>query len=171
MKFECHIDDAAVKEAFARSPRTMHHHLNKALDKAGHALTLAVMDKLRDNGSMGFSHLMNSIRPERPFPLARDVKAGMKYARAVEDGTKPGYRGMPPREPLAAWLRVRHGLSKKESDRRSYGLARYLQAHGTQPRPFMKPAFEQNQSRLMQMLRDGVAKGLAASIKKQGSPE
>lgn len=169
MRFECRIDDAAVTEAFARSPRIMRYHLNKALDKAATELTRAVRDKLRDNGSMGHSHLMNSIRPERPFPLARDVKAGMKYARAVEEGTKPGYRGMPPREPLAAWLRVRHGLSKKESDRRSYGLARYLQAHGTKPAPFFKPAFEQNQSRLMQMLRDGVGKGLAASIKKQGS--
>lgn len=163
-----HVSDELVLKAFERAPAAMARVMERTVGQAGQFLTREVKRELRNNGSMGFSTLMNSIRPERPFPLARDVKAGVKYARHVEEGTKPGYRGMPPRRPLAEWLRIKHGLTEHEANRRAYGLARFIQAHGTKPAPFFAPAFDKNQSRLLAMLRAGAAEGVRASLGVRG---
>lgn len=163
-----HVSDELVLKAFERAPAVMSKIMERTVGQAGQFLAREVKRELRDNGSMGFTTLMNSIRPERPFPLARDVKAGVKYARYVEEGTKPGYRGMPPRRPLAEWLRIKHGLTELEAKRRSYGLARFIQRHGTQPAPFFKPAFSKNESRLLAMLREGAAEGVRAATGVRG---
>lgn len=163
-----HVSDEVVLKAFARAPAVMARTMERYLGQAGQLLTREVKRELRQNGSMGFTTLMNSIRTERPFPLARDVKAGVKYARHVEEGTRPGYRGLPPRRPLAEWLRIKHGLSEQEANRRAFGLARYIQRHGTKPAPFVKPAFHKNESRLLAMLRKGAAEGVRAAIGVRG---
>ena len=75
---------------------------------------------------------------------------------------------MPPRRPLAEWLRIKHGLSEQEANRRAFGLARYIQRHGTKPAPFVKPAFNKNESRLLAMLRQGAAEGVRAAIGVRG---
>ncbi|EEG08237.1 hypothetical protein [Pseudogulbenkiania ferrooxidans] len=159
-----HIGDEVVRKAFERAPAVMNRVMDRAVGKAGQFLAREVRRELRHNGSMGFSTLMNSIRPERPFPLARDVKAGVKYARFVEDGTQAGYRGLPPTRPLAEWLRIKHGLDEHEAKRRAFGLARYIRDHGTEAHPYFKPAFEKNETRLMAMLREGAAEGVRTAL-------
>jgi len=163
-----HVSDEVVLKAFERAPVVMTRTMERYVGQAGQLLTREVKRELRHNGSMGFTTLMNSIRPERPFPLARDVKAGVQYARYVEEGTRPGYRGMPPRRPLAEWLRIKHGLTEREANRRAYGLARHIQQHGTKAKPFFKPAFDKNESRLLAMLREGAAEGVRAAIGVRG---
>lgn len=157
---EVWIHDEVVERAFRRAPAAMARAMERYVGRAGALLAREAKRELAANGSMGFSTLLNSIRPERPAPLTRDVKAGAAYARHVEDGTRPGYRGLPPTRPLAEWLRIKHGLSEREAKRRAFGLARYLQAHGTAAHPFMRPAFQKNQSRLLSLLRQGAAEGV-----------
>jgi urease accessory protein UreF len=58
---------------------------------------------------------------------------------------------------LAEWLRIKQGLTEREANRRAYGLAKHIQQHGTRAKPFFKPAFDKNESRLLAMLREGAA--------------
>lgn len=163
-----HVSDEVVLKAFAKAPGVMNRTMDRFLGRAAMFMTRAVQREYRKNDSIAFSTLVLSIHPEKPFPLARDVKAGVKYARYVEEGTRGGYKGLPPTRPLAEWLRIRHGLSEHEAKRRAYGLARYLQVHGTRARPAFKPAFEKNESRLMAILREGAAEGVREALGVRG---
>lgn len=161
MKIGVDIQSEQLDAALKRAPRVMVRSLESALDRAGHTLAHAARREIEANDSIAFSTLIQTVRSEQPFPLARDVVAGVRYARAVEDGTG-GYRGMPPRYPLAQWLRIRFGYSDQEAWQRSFPLARHIARRGTPAKPFMKPAYQQSESRLVQILRDGAIKGLQA---------
>lgn len=155
---EVKIDDQIVLRAFERAPAVMLKRMDRAVGLAGLTLARAVRKELRDNESMGQSTLLNSIRADRPFPGARDVRAGVKYARRVEDGTKPGY--MPPLQPLMDWISAKEGSGAGNLRQRAYGMAKHIRLHGTQPHPFFKPAFDKSHSRLLQILRTGAAEGV-----------
>lgn len=162
------VDDDVVRRAFERAPAAMTRTMDRYVGRAGMVLTQAAQRELRSNGSLGFSTLMQSIRPERPFAMARDVRAGAKYARHVEDGTQGGYRGLPPVRPLAEWLRIKHGLSAREARRRAFGLARHIRDQGTEAKPFIKPAFDKTETRLFSILREGAAEGVKQALGVRG---
>lgn len=159
---EVFVSDHMVQRAFDRAPGVMRRVMDRYVGRAGLELARAVRKELRENESMGESTLLNSIRADRPFPLVRDVRAGVKYARAVEDGTRPGY--MPPVYPLAAWLKAKEGLDDKDAKRRAMGLACHIRDHGTEAHPFVKPAYRKTHSRLLQILRDGAAEGVREAL-------
>lgn len=164
------VDDASVRRALRRAPAVMQAVMEHKVQQAAVLLRREVRQQLRDNRSMAFTTLLQSIHIQRPFVMTRDVVAGVRYARWVEEGTRPGYRGRPPLRPLAEWLRIRHGLDARQARRRAFGLARYLQQHGTRPAPFFKPAFANKQTALLALLRQGVVEGVRQSLGIQGSP-
>ncbi|UGA37578.1 hypothetical protein JOS77_27005 [Chromobacterium haemolyticum] len=163
-----YVNDDVVRAAFERAPQAMARAMEPKVERAGQYLNRAVRQKLRGNRSMGFTTLMNAIHVQRPFAMARDVVAGVRYARFVEDGTAPGYRGLPPIRPLAEWLRIKHGLDAKQARRRAGGLARYFRDHGTKAAPFFKPAYDESQSRLIAILREGAEAGVRAATGVRG---
>ncbi|MTD32403.1 hypothetical protein [Paludibacterium denitrificans] len=122
----------------------MNRTMDRYVGRAAMFMARAIQREYRQNDSIAFSTLVNSIHPEKPFPLARDVKAYVKYARYVEEGTRGSYKGLPPTRPLAEWLRIRHGLSEHEAKRRAFGLARFIQIHGTRARPAFKLSIKTN---------------------------
>ncbi|OWY40057.1 hypothetical protein CEK28_04800 [Xenophilus sp. AP218F] len=162
------VDDEVIRRAFEKAPAVMAKTMERYVGRAGQYLARAMQRELRQNGSIGFSTLIQSIHAERPFPMARDVLAGVRYAKQVEEGTAAGYRGLPPTRPLAEWLRIKHGLDEREAKRRAFGLARYLRDHGTEAKPFVRPAFDKSQTRLFAMLREGAAEGVRAAIGVRG---
>ncbi|AOZ48876.1 hypothetical protein [Chromobacterium vaccinii] len=162
------VDDALVRKAFEAAPRAMAASMDRYVGRAGLYLAREAQRVLRKNRSIGFSTLAQSMHVSRPFPMARDVAAGVRYARYVEEGTPGGYRGLPPIRPLAEWLRIKHALAERDARRRAYGLARYIRDHGTQAQPFLEPAFNQSQSRLAELLREGAAAGVRAALGVRG---
>lgn len=159
---EITIDSSQVQAAFQRAPRLMLKHMDRAVGKAGLTLARAVRAQLRDNGSMGQSTLLNSIRADRPLPATRIVRAGVMYARYVEEGTDPGY--MPPLQPLMDWIAAKEGAGSPNLRQRAFGMARHIRASGTKAHPFFKPAFEAKQSQVMQILREGAAGGVREAM-------
>lgn len=166
MKLGIELDYKAARAAFEKAPAVMNRNLSRYLDRAAEE----VAREARAAAPKAFSTLAQSINVYEEGGLSRLVAPSVNYARAVEEGTRPGY--MPPTGPLMEWLKRRGSVrmaragSKKrtaqEADLRdcAFGLARFIRAHGTKPHPFMKPTAEKMESRVHQLLREGAAAGV-----------
>ena len=75
------------------------------------------------------------------------VKVGtnVEYAAAVEYGTVPHF---PPVKPLKRWAKL-HGMPESAA----WAIAQKIAKHGTQPQPYMRPAFLKNKSKIRRMIR------------------
>lgn len=155
MKIECSINSEKVLAAFRRAPETMNRSLDKGLDRAAVKMARTAQDKLRDNGSIAFSTLIQSISSRRVGQFTRIVEPAAKYAVFVEEGTKPGY--MPNGYALAAWLKVRGAANPK---RQSFALAKHIFRHGTKAHPFWEPAFNDAEPEMRQIIGRAVAQGI-----------
>lgn len=153
------INDAQVMSSWRRAPQVMAQHVNSGLDKAGMVMAEAAKARLRRNGSMGFSTLMDAIRPTSPAPFVREVRPGVKHAAFVEFGTKASGK-LPAVRPLSEWIRIKSGGSDYRD--RGWALAQHIKRHGTKAHPFLQPSFQENESKLMSIIRASVASGMAA---------
>jgi hypothetical protein len=136
-----------------------------------------------------FQNLTNSVHVEGADAgpgfargdMQRMVRPGVNYALMVATGTGPAAgrpRYWPRWESLVDLVRTRatrkEGLkwakpgSKRrqrqqdEIEQRARALGRYIFAHGTKANPFHVRTAERAKSRCWQLLRQGVAEGLAA---------
>ena len=132
--------------------------LSKASDglKDSAARIVAVAKtRLRDNGSVATGMLRNSgsVRPQ----VDGTVDAGFyaDYAQWVEYGRKAG--GMPPVKLIAEWVRKRH-ISSDESEIESiaFAIARNIAANGTKAKPFLTPSYEENKSRIDEIMQKAI---------------
>lgn len=82
------------------------------------------------------------------------VGSNVKYAPFVEMGTKPHY---PPLAALEKWAN-RHGIS-------AYLVQRAIGKRGTKARPFLKPAFEANVQRIINLIGQTVSRIVSARYK------
>lgn len=128
-----------------------------------------------------FTTLTNSIRAQTTGEFERTVAPGVNYAAYVEQGSGPAIgkpRYMPNPVHLQAWVKLRAGIritgKKGSAQRRSqfdeirdraWALARYIQAHGTKPQPFMAPAAANKESRVKQLLANAVLNANAGAFK------
>lgn len=139
-----------ARQAFAAAPAVMERHLDQALGRG--ALEIA-----REAGRRvhkAFSTLWASIRAVQVLKLHWRVSTGTNYARAVEEGSKPGY--LPNPVHLMGWIKlrggIRFGMTRQGSAARqaqyddlrdrAWALARSIEKRGTRAHPFMKPAAE-----------------------------
>lgn len=110
---------------------------------------------LKDNGSVATGMLRNSgsVRPQ----VDGTVDAGFyaEYAYWVEYGRKAG--GMPPVKLIAEWVRKRH-ISSDESEIESiaFAIARNIAANGTKAKPFLTPSYEENKSRIDEIMQKAI---------------
>ena len=110
---------------------------------------------LKDNGSVATGMLRNSgsVRPQ----VDGTVDAGFyaDYAYWVEYGRKAG--GMPPVKLIAEWVRKRH-ISSDESEIESiaFAIARNIAANGTKAKPFLAPSYEENKSRIDEIMQRAI---------------
>ena len=111
--------------------------------------------KLKDNGSIATGMLRNSgsVRPQ----VDGTVDAGFyaDYAYWVEYGRKAG--GMPPVKLIAEWVRKRH-ISSDESEIESiaFAIAKNIAANGTKAKPFLTPSYEENKSRIDDIIQKAI---------------
>ena len=111
--------------------------------------------KLKDNGSIATGMLRNSgsVRPQ----VDGTVDAGFyaDYAYWVEYGRKAG--GMPPVKLIAEWVRKRHITSdESEIESIAFAIARNIAANGTKAKPFLTPSYEENKSRIDDIIQKAI---------------
>lgn len=114
--------------------------------------------RMRELAPKALSTLTNSIVVSAPEPMVREVRPGVAYAPFVEDGVKPGGKGLPryfdgaassivgwlERKAFAGQARVRKGTGKftareLELRDRYEGLAWSIRRYGTKAKPFVAP--------------------------------
>jgi len=111
--------------------------------------------RLKDNGSVATGMLRNSgsVRPQ----VDGTVDAGFyaDYAYWVEYGRKAG--GMPPVKLIAEWVRKRHITSdESEIESIAFAIARNIAANGTKAKPFLTPSYEENKSRIDEIMQKAI---------------
>ncbi len=158
MRVEVRIDVAGAREAFARAPSV----LLQAIDNALHRGALEVAREARRRAPKSFSTLTQSIHSARSGALDYVVRPGVNYAAAVEYGTRPGY--FPPPLALLPWVRQKLAASPADALRLAHALARSIHRRGTRAQPFLAPAAEAKSSRVIELVRAGVAAGIAEAF-------
>lgn len=162
MNINIDIRSRQVERAFERAPDVMSKMLRRSIGTAAQTMVRAAQKELTVNDSIFHSLLLQSLASRIDAPFSRTVFAGMKHGEYVENGTRPG--GAPTKDEAEAWLKKRHNATGKDLDFRVRRLRKHIFENGTKARPFMRPAFEKNESRLVEILREGVSKGVAASF-------
>lgn len=110
---------------------------------------------LKDNGSVATGMLRNSgsVRPQ----VDGTVDAGFyaEYAYWVEYGRKAG--GMPPVKMIQEWIRKKHiAGNEKEIESMAWAVAKSIAANGTKAKPFLTPSYEENKSRIDDIIQKAI---------------
>lgn len=124
--------------------------------------------------------LLKSIAASKPEPMVREVRPGVAYAGAVNDGVKPGGKGLPrffdpASASIVAWLqskafagagRARKGTARftareLELRDRYEGLALHIRHHGVKAQPFVKPTADEMEPVMLRRLDLAVRRVLA----------
>lgn len=153
MKIKVKVSEARAQEAFKRAPVRMRQLVSDALWRGA----LEVTRDARDRAPKAFSTLTQSIRPEKINDLHWRAAPGVNYARPVEEGRMPMRRM--PGAGLMEWVKLKTGLQGKALDRATFAIARAIGRRGIDPQPYMKPAAEAKESRVVDLVRAAVARG------------
>lgn len=158
--FEISVNAAEKVAQLRRFPVLIEKYLTPALDLSAKNINNAARRNVRKNESMGHTHLMDSILNKTSANgLEVIIKAGMNYANFVEFGTSPGYKKIPPIQPIIDWLRVKQ-ISPNHSDMSEkdlgYFIARSIALNGTLANPFMQPAFESEKESTINRLNHAI---------------
>ena len=159
MRFEYNIDSAKVIAAFQRAPIEMNQAMGQGLDHAAMTMVQAARDELRANDSLAFSTLLNSIAYTRVGNYEREVSPNADYAIYLENGTKPGY--YPPTFTIVGWLKAR---GTADPERTAFRVKKHIFRAGTKAHPFWKPAYEQAEPKMRQIIEEYVARGVARAF-------
>lgn len=154
------LDDARLQQALARFPDRVAAQIEFALARGAEEIARAA----RRKAPKAFSTLTHSIRAQRMGDLHYRIAPGANYAAMVERGRRPG------RQPgtangLTEWVKQKTGLEGKPLDRMSFVVARAIGRKGIRPQPYMRPALAENESRLRQLVRAGVARGIEEAFR------
>lgn len=141
--------------------RAMLDRVDAGVRKAVHAALWRGAEELARDARLrapkAFSTLTNSIRAEQVGDLHFRVATGVNYARAVEEGRKPGT--MPgTANGLMEWVRQKTRLTGKELERTTFAIARAIGRRGIRAQPYMQPAFESQKDRIVANVQAAAAR-------------
>lgn len=163
MNLDFEIKDKALKDALERAPKVLTAELNKGLDLAAQKLVVAEQKQIEENKSFGTSDLIRSVNfKSKVSVFERLVYVGVKHGFYVENGSKGG--GMPPKEALITWLRLKDRIDEATAKRQWYPLAKSIKANGTKAKPFVEPALKQEESGLLKVIDDSIMRGISMSF-------
>ena len=158
LRFEVRVDDLVPRQMLRRAPGFFLDRLALALDRGAHEMAR----EARSLAPKAFSTLTNSIRAMKLGQLHWLIAPGVNYADTVEGGRMP-MRKTGIAHGLLEWikLKIAPGASAKQLDRLGYVIARAIGRRGIQPQPYMQPAFDNKQARVLELanqsMRDAVA--------------
>lgn len=114
--------------------------------------------RMRDRAAKWRSFLADSVGVSSPEPMVREIRPGVAYAEAVEEGVKPGKKGLPryfdpASKGIVDWLQAKAfagaGRVRKDTKRftarelelrdRYEGLAWSVRHKGIRAQPFVEP--------------------------------
>jgi hypothetical protein len=125
----------------------------RGMDEAGLFLEAQARLNVRRQNAINFGTLWNSIAATGSGEGAsRTVEIGspLEYAAPVEFGSRHSGSG-PPLGPLRLWARRRLRLSGPKATAAAVYVRNKARTRGFAPRPFMAPAFDDNQPQLQRI--------------------
>lgn len=158
MRIELRYDDAAARAALQKAPGVVRARLGEAVETGAALIARAARENVSKRN--GFGGLLKSIQHRQLGPLHWEVRPSVAYAVIVELGSGPAAgraKYYPNPDALRDWLMLNpsyrgHKWARKGSQKRgnqeldiwlrSRAMAWGIYQKGTQPYPFMKPAFE-----------------------------
>jgi len=169
-----YIDPASLqnlKVNFARFRAEVLRSAAEGLRDYGMRIVAKAKELLKANGSVATGLLRNSGRTVSQPDGTVDAGFYANYAEYVEYGRKAG--GMPPVDSIYEWVRkkgkrknsalkaaaVFTGKSEESLARdAAWAIAKSIKEHGTQPHPFLKPAYEQYRNSIDEFMQRKVNK-------------
>lgn len=150
------VNDAKARAAFAQAPALMHRIVGEGVWRGA----LEVTREARRLAPKAFSTLTNGINATQVSELHWQVKPSSNYADAVEQGRKPG------KQPgtangLMEWVRQKTRLQGRDLERATFAIARAIGRRGIKAQPFMAPAAQAKESRVIELIRQSVERGCA----------
>lgn len=94
------------------------------------------------NGSVDSGQLLKSGAVNRKF-LEKEIVYTAPQAIWIEFGTHPHPVSKSGRENLKKWFIRKLGLTEKEAESASWGLANRIRMEGSQAKPFLRPALDE----------------------------
>ncbi|MDY6417457.1 MAG: HK97-gp10 family putative phage morphogenesis protein [Bacteroidales bacterium] len=134
---------------------------DRGLKKGGMAIVAEAQDNLRRNGT-NTTGLLSQSGKVRKSSEGEGYDAGFmqgekNYAGAVEYGRRAGR--MPPPDMLDAWAYKKMHLHDRKASRTiGWAIAKHIAKNGTRPHPFFAPAVQKYQPRILNIVRDEIAK-------------
>jgi hypothetical protein len=146
----------------------------QGLENAAIKILAEAKANLKQNGSIATGQLRDSGRVEKQPDNSIDVAFKSIQAYFIEFGRKAGR--MPPIDAITEWV-VKKGLadtySVKTQKRAARGndfkyramsiaflIAKKIQKVGSKPKPFLYPAFRQNEAQVMREINEAIRKVL-----------
>ena len=158
MSLELSIDSKKLQQAILKAPDVLERELDLAIGRILPEMARAA----KDEAPKSMSTLTNSIKDDRISPLEGIVAPHVNYARAVEEGTDGGY--YPPPQNILDWIRAGSGITPNDPDMDDVDLAhaisRSIAQKGTQPHPYMAPAFENKKARADFLINRAIERAL-----------
>lgn len=149
MEVRIEIHDERVRALLARVDGGVRQAVHEAIWRGAEDLARAA----KRNAPKAFSALTNSIRAEQVGELHFRVATGTNYARAVEEGRRPGK--MPgTANGLMEWVKQKTRQTGTELDRTTFLIARAIGRRGIKPRPYMQPAFESQKDKIVARVQE-----------------
>lgn len=147
-RLDVRVTDLVPRQMLRRAPGFFMQRLAFALERGAQEIAR----EARGNAPKAFSTLTNSIRSMRQGELHWTIAPGVNYAEAVEGGRMP-MRKVGIAHGLLEWikLKIAPGASAKQLDRLGYVIARAIGRRGIKPQPYMQPAFEAKQGRVIDL--------------------
>lgn len=181
------VHSIAVEAALGRLSANVHAALSGELD----VMAQLAARRMKENAPKFQSTLVNSVHVDRPSDLVREIRPGVDYATYVEDGIKPGGKGLPrffdPKSAsIVTWLQgqARSGFvgpasaKKKRAPRRGSkvftaamldlrdryeGLAWHVRHYGIKAQPFVRKTHDEMQPVIRPRLIAAVQAAMQAS--------
>lgn len=139
-------------------PRKVLRHVDSAMGRGA----AEVSREARHRAAKNSSELANRIAPRRGSLLLHLVESAAEHSSYVEEGTGPG--GQPSGATVLEWIR-RAGITPRTPGLNQFRLARLIRRsiakNGIEAQPYMQPALDAKRSRLADLVRGGVNRGLA----------
>ncbi len=153
MELKIAVDTVHVQRVLEATPEKVAAAVEQALGRGAQEVARSA----RRHAPKAFSTLTQSIRADRVGELHYQVVAGTNYARAVEEGRRPGSQPGTA-QGLTEWVQQKTGASGTALDRLTHLVARAIGRRGIRPQPYMRPALEEGESRLRALVKGAVAR-------------
>ena len=155
LTIEYTVESEGFRRALKKLPDVLVANLSGAVSRAA----IEVGRSAKKHAPKAHTQLTNSIAQERTAVLEFMVGPSVNYGAAVENETEP--QRLPNVLSIYDWVRVKRikpKIEKMDQMDLAWMIAKSIAKKGTESQPYMQPAVEENQNRLMELVNKAVDK-------------